>query len=56
MLGTAKNNGLLRNENTKGVILMQKGRKMAEDGKDCNGRIGNDDFEKLAIFFKKHER
>ena len=29
-----KNNGLLRKKNTKGVILAQKGTRMAEDGED----------------------
>ena len=32
-----KNNGLLRKKNTKGLILEQKGTRMAEDGKDWNG-------------------
>ena len=30
----SKNNGLLRKENTKRVILEQKGTRMAEDGED----------------------
>ena len=29
-----KNEGLLRKKNTKGLILKQKGTKMAEDGED----------------------
>ena len=29
-----KNDGLLRKENTKGLILKQKGTRMAEDGED----------------------
>ena len=29
-----KNNGLLRKKNTKGVVLKQKGTRMAEDGED----------------------
>ena len=32
-----ENNGLLMKENTKRVILKQKGTRMAEDGKDWNG-------------------
>ena len=34
--GNLKNNGLLRKKNTKGVILQQKGTRMAEDGEDWN--------------------
>ena len=34
VLGNLKNNGLLRKKNTKGVILKQKGTRMAEDGED----------------------
>ena len=32
--GKPKNNGLLRKKNTKGVILKQKGTRMAQDGED----------------------
>ena len=32
-----KHNGLLRKKNTKGLILKQKGTRMAEDGEDWNG-------------------
>ena len=33
-IGKSKTNSLLRKKNTKGVILEQKGTRMAEDGKD----------------------
>jgi hypothetical protein len=33
-VGKPKNNGLLRKKNTKGLILKQKGTRMAEDGED----------------------
>ena len=37
VLGKHKNNGLPRKKITKGVILKQKGTRMAEDGEDWNG-------------------
>ena len=33
-VGKMKNNGVLRKKNTKGLVLKQKGTRMAEDGKD----------------------
>ena len=50
-----KNNGLLRKINTKGVILEQKGTRMAESGKDWNG-LEMTIMQSLANFFKIHER
>ena len=44
-----KNNGFLRKKNTKGVILEQKGTRMAEDGKDWNG-LEMTTLKSLAIF------
>ena len=34
MLGNLKNNSLVREKNTKGLILKQKGTMMAENGED----------------------
>ena len=42
VVGKPKNNGLLRKKNTKGLILKQKGTRMAED----------DGFEKFSHFFQ----
>ena len=41
-------------EKTKGVILKQKGTKMAEDGEDWN-RLEMTILKSLAKFFKMHE-
>ena len=46
-----KNNGLLGKKNTKGVILKQKGTRMAEDGEDWNG-LEMMILKILADFFK----
>ena len=54
-VGQPKNNGLLRKKNTKGVILKQKGTRMAEDGEDWNG-LEMTILKSLAIFFKIQER
>ena len=48
--GKPKNNGLLRKENTKGLILKKKGTRMAEDGQDSNG-LEMTILKSLAIFF-----
>ena len=40
---------------TKGVILKQKGTRMAEDGEDWNG-LEMAILKSLANFFKMHER
>ena len=45
-VGKPDNNGLLMKKNAKGMILKQKGTRMAEDGDDWNG------LESLAIFSK----
>ena len=50
-----KNKGLLWKENTKGVILEQKGTMMDEDGQDCNG-LERTILKSLANFFKLNER
>ena len=42
-------------EKNKGVILQQKGRRMAEDGEDWNG-LEMTILKSLANFFKIHER
>ena len=42
-------------KNTKGVILKQKGAKMAEDGEDWNG-LEMTILKSLANFFKINER
>ena len=42
-------------EETKGVILKQKGTRMAEDGEDWNG-LEMTILKSLAIFFKMHEQ
>ena len=42
-------------KNTKGVILKQKGAKMAEDGEDWN-RLEMTILKSLAKFFKMNER
>ena len=42
-------------EKTKGVILKQKGTRMAEDGEDWNG-LEMTILKSLANFFKMHER
>ena len=41
-------------EKTKGVILKQKGRRMAEDGEDWN-ELEMTILKSLANFFKMHE-
>ena len=48
-----ENNTLLRKENTKGMILEQKGTVMAEDGKDWNG-LKMTILKSLGIFLKKY--
>ena len=50
-----ENNDLLWKKNTKGVILEQKGTRMAENGEDCNG-LEMTILKSLGIFFKIHER
>ena len=50
-----KNHELLRKKNTKGVILEQKGTRMAEDGEDWNG-LEMTILKSLANFSKTHER
>ena len=50
-----KNNGLLWKKKAKGVILEQKGTRMAEDGEDWNG-LEMTILNSLATFFKRHER
>ena len=42
-------------EKTKGVILKQKGTRMAEDGEDWNG-LEMTILKSLANFFKMHKR
>ena len=54
-VGKLKNNGLLRKKKTKGLVLKQKGTRMAEDGEDWNG-LEMTILKSLAIFFKIHER
>ena len=54
-VGKPKTNALLMKEKTKGVILKQKGRRMAEDGEDWNG-LEMTILKSLANFFKMHER
>ena len=48
-----KNNGLLRTDNTKGVIPEKKGKRMAEDGDRLEMAII---LKSLANFFRIHER
>ena len=50
-----KTYGLLMKEKTKGVILKQKGTRMAEDGEDWNG-LKMTILNSLASPFKMHER
>ena len=51
-----KNNGLQWKNNTKFLILKQKGTRMTEDGEDWNG-LEMTILKSLAIFFFKiHER
>ena len=54
-VGKLKTNGLLMKKKTKGVILKQKGTRMAEDGEDWNG-LKMTILKSLANFFKMHER
>ena len=54
-VGKPKTNGLLMKEKTKGVILKQKGTRMAEDGEDWNG-LEKMILKSLANFFKLHKR
>ena len=49
-VGKPKNNGLLRKKNTKGLILKQKGKRMAGDGEERNGWEIHD-FEKFSQWF-----
>ena len=51
--GKPKKNGLLRKKNTKGLILKQKGTRMAEDGEDWNG-LKMTILKSLANFFSKY--
>ena len=46
---------LIRERNTKGVILKQKGIRTAEDGEDSN-RLEMMILKSLADFFKIHKR
>ena len=48
-----KNNGLPRKKNTKGVILKQKGTRMAEDREDWNKLELMTILKSLANFFQK---
>ena len=54
-VGKPKTNGSLMKEKIKGVILKQKGTKIAEDGEDWNG-LEMTIFKSLANFLKMHER
>ena len=56
LVGEPKNNGLLRKKNTKGLILKQKGTKMAEDGEDWNRLVMTILNLSLANFFKINEQ
>ena len=52
-VGKPKNNGLLRKKNTKGLIIGQKGTRMAEDGQCCNGLEMT--ILRTIFFFKIHD-
>ena len=49
-----ENNGLLKYENTKEIILNQKGTRMVEDGGRLT-RITNDDLEKFRLNISRCE-
>ena len=48
VLGKPKNSGLLKKKNTKGLILKQRWKRMAEDGEDWNGLEITNYFEKFS--------
>ena len=54
--GKPKNNSLLRNKNTEGEIIKQKGTRMANDGEDVRNRLETTILKSLANFFQIHER
>ena len=54
-VGKPKTNSLLRKKNTNGLILKQKGTRIAEDGEDCKG-LEMTILKSLANFFKIHVR